>query len=96
MRMVQEGVAGPADIDTAMKTGYGHPMGPLALTDLVGLDVRLSISAALYEELGTDTFRAPRILKKLVAAGDVGKKVGRGFYIWEDGKIVGENPLLRR
>jgi len=96
MRMVQEGVASPADIDTAMKTGYGHPMGPLALTDLVGLDVRLSISAALYEELGTDTFRAPRILKKLVAAGDVGKKVGRGFYIWEDGKIVGENPLLKR
>ncbi|MCP4501362.1 MAG: 3-hydroxyacyl-CoA dehydrogenase family protein [Deltaproteobacteria bacterium] len=96
MRMVQEGVASPTDIDAAMNLGYGHPMGPLALTDLVGLDVRMHISRSLFEELGTDGFRPPRIMKKLVAAGDVGRKVGRGFYIWEDGKIVGENPLLSR
>ncbi len=93
MRMVEEGVASPADIDTAMKLGYGHPMGPLALSDLVGLDVRMHITQALHEEIGTDGFRVPRIMRRLVRAGAVGKKVGRGFYLWEDGKIAGVNPL---
>jgi 3-hydroxybutyryl-CoA dehydrogenase len=91
MRMLEEGVASAADIDTAMKLGYGHPMGPLALSDLVGLDVRLSICEALYAELGTDGFRAPRIMKRLVRQGALGKKTGRGFYIWQNGEIVGEN-----
>jgi 3-hydroxybutyryl-CoA dehydrogenase len=91
MRMLEEGVASAADIDTAMKLGYGHPMGPLALSDLVGLDVRLAICDALHEELGTDGFRAPRIMKRLVRQGALGKKTGRGFYVWQDGKIVGEN-----
>ena len=93
MRMVEEGVASPQDIDTAMKLGYGHPMGPLALSDLVGLDVRMHITQSLFEEIGSDGFRVPRIMRRLVRAGDVGKKVGRGFYLWEDGKIVGMNPL---
>ncbi len=94
MRMAEEGVASPTDIDTAMKLGYGHPMGPLALSDLVGLDVRMHITAFLYEEIGSDAFRAPRILRKLVRAGHIGKKCGRGFYIWKDGKIEGPNPLV--
>jgi 3-hydroxybutyryl-CoA dehydrogenase len=94
MRMVEEGVASPADIDTAMKLGYGHPMGPLALSDLVGLDVRMHISSFLFEEIGSDAFRAPRILRKLVRAGHIGKKCGRGFYLWKDGKIEGPNPLI--
>lgn len=80
MRMVEEGVASPADIDTAMRLGYRHPVGPLELSDLVGLDVRLAITTYLHEKLGTDTFRPPEILKRLVAEGRVGKKVGKGFY----------------
>lgn len=96
MRMVEEQVASPADIDTAMKLGYGHPMGPLALSDLVGLDVRFHITSALHEEIGTDGFRPPRILRKLVRAGHFGKKTGSGFYIWEDGKPIRPNPLAWR
>ena len=96
MRMLEEGVASAADIDAAMRLGYGHPMGPLALSDLVGLDVRLNISEGLFAELGTDGFRPPRIMKRLVQLGHTGKKSGRGFYLWENGEIVGENPAARR
>ncbi len=96
MRMLEEGVASASDIDAAMKLGYGHPMGPLALSDLVGLDVRLNISEGLFAELGTDGFRPPRIMKRLVQLGHTGKKSGRGFYLWQDGAIVGENPAARR
>jgi len=96
MRMLDEGVASAADIDQAMKLGYGHPMGPLALSDLVGLDVRLNITDGLFAELGSDGFRAPRLLKRLVKLGHTGKKSGRGFYIWENGEIVGENPAAAR
>lgn len=80
MRMVEQGVASAADIDTAMELGYRHPMGPLRLTDLVGLDVRLAISTYLHQELGGEQFRPPLILKKMVAAGKLGKKSGEGFY----------------
>lgn len=96
MRMFEEGVASAADIDAAMKLGYGHPMGPLALSDLVGLDVRCAISEGLFAELGTDGFRPPRIVKRLVKLGHLGKKSGRGFYLWDNGEIVGENPAARR
>lgn len=96
MRMLEEGVASAGDIDQAMKLGYGHPMGPLALSDLVGLDVRCAISEGLFAELGTDGFRPPRLLKRLVKLGHLGKKSGRGFYVWENGEIVGENPATRR
>jgi len=86
MRMVEQGVASPADIDTAMKLGYGHPMGPLELTDLVGLDVRLGIADYLATAIGP-TFTAPAILRNKVAAGHLGKKSGEGFYRWgPDGK----------
>lgn len=87
MRMLEQGVASAADIDTAMKLGYGHPMGPLELTDLVGLDVRLSIAEYLASELGAH-FRPPEILRARVAAGKLGKKTGEGFYRWQDGKKV--------
>jgi 3-hydroxybutyryl-CoA dehydrogenase len=80
IRMVEEGVASAADIDRAMKLGYGHPMGPLELGDLVGLDVRLSIAEYLYRELGSPTFRPPQLLKKMVRAGKLGKKTKEGFY----------------
>ena len=70
------------DIDKAMTLGYRHPMGPLRLTDLVGLDVRLAIAEYLHEQLGSEAFRPPAILRELVAAGRLGQKSGRGFYDW--------------
>ncbi len=89
MRMVDQGVASPRAIDTAMRHTYNHPMGPLELTDHVGLDVRLDILEYLREELG-ERFRPPQVLKRKVAAGHLGKKTGRGFYEWEDGEPVNE------
>jgi 3-hydroxybutyryl-CoA dehydrogenase len=84
MRMLEEGVAGAKDIDTAMELGYNHPMGPLRLTDLVGLDVRLHIAEYLHAKLGAERFRPPDILRRMVAAGRLGRKSGEGFYKWED------------
>ena len=80
IRMLEEGVATAAEIDKAMELGYGHPMGPLKLTDLVGLDVRLAIGAYLHAELGADQFRPPQLLKQMVRAGKLGRKTGEGFY----------------
>ena len=80
VRMLEEGVASAEDIDRAMELGYGYPMGPLKLGDLVGLDVRLAIAEYLYAELGSPTFRPPQLLKKMVRAGKLGKKSGEGFY----------------
>jgi 3-hydroxybutyryl-CoA dehydrogenase len=82
MRMVEQGVASAHDIDTAMELGYNHPMGPLKLTDLVGLDVRLNIAEYLYNELGSETFRPPELLRRMVSEGKLGKKTGEGFYDW--------------
>jgi 3-hydroxybutyryl-CoA dehydrogenase len=82
MRMVEQGVASAADIDTAMELGYRHPMGPLKLTDLVGLDVRLAIARYLHGELESEAFRPPAILERMVKEGRLGKKAGRGFYEW--------------
>jgi 3-hydroxybutyryl-CoA dehydrogenase len=84
MRMVEEGVATAADIDRAMELGYRHPMGPLKLTDMVGLDVRLDIARYLHDKLGADHYRPPRILEQMVDAGHLGRKSGRGFYDWSD------------
>ncbi|QLG63919.1 3-hydroxyacyl-CoA dehydrogenase family protein [Halorarum salinum] len=87
MRMVEAGVADAADIDAAMELGYRHPMGPLELTDVVGLDVRLDVLEYLREELG-ERFRPPQVLKRKVRAGKLGRKTGEGFYVWEDGEAV--------
>jgi 3-hydroxybutyryl-CoA dehydrogenase len=84
IRMVEEGVASAEDIDKAMELGYRHPMGPLRLTDLVGLDVRLGIAEYLHETLGSEAFRPPELLKRMVATGKLGKKSGMGFYDWSD------------
>jgi 3-hydroxybutyryl-CoA dehydrogenase len=88
MRMLEQGVASAKDIDTAMELGYNHPMGPLRLTDLVGLDVRLSIAEYLHRTLGTENFRPPEILRRMVAAGRLGKKSGAGFYDWNEEEQV--------
>ena len=82
IRMVEAGVASAEDIDKAMVLGYRHPMGPLRLTDLVGLDVRLGIARYLHESLGSEAFRPPRLLERMVDEGRLGRKSGRGFYEW--------------
>jgi len=83
MRMVEEGVASAADIDRAMELGYGHRMGPLKTSDLVGLDVRLAIAETLAAGLDDRRFSPPAILRRLVREGKTGKKAGEGFYRWE-------------
>jgi 3-hydroxybutyryl-CoA dehydrogenase len=82
MRMLEEGVASPEDIDRAMELGYNHPMGPLKLTDLVGLDVRLAIAEYLFQALDDRRFEPPQILRDKVARGELGQKSGKGFYNW--------------
>ncbi|HXM36496.1 MAG TPA: 3-hydroxyacyl-CoA dehydrogenase family protein [Pyrinomonadaceae bacterium] len=84
MRMFEQGVASALDIDKAMELGYNHPMGPLKLPDLVGLDVRLNIAEYLHRELGSETFRPPEVLRRLVSEGKLGKKTGEGFYSWNN------------
>ena len=83
MRMLEEGVASAADIDTAMVLGYRHPTGPLHTTDLVGLDVRLDIANYLHSTLG-ERFAPPRVLRDKVANGELGRKTGEGFFSWND------------
>jgi 3-hydroxybutyryl-CoA dehydrogenase len=87
IRMVEQGVARPADIDRAMSLGYRHPMGPLMLGDLVGLDVRLGIAEHLASVYG-ERFEPPALLRSMVADGHLGKKSGRGFYDWTSGSAV--------
>jgi 3-hydroxybutyryl-CoA dehydrogenase len=82
MRMVEQQVATPQDIDQAMELGYGHPMGPLRVSDLVGLDVRLAIAEYLFRELKQPHYEPPAILREKVRAGELGQKTGKGFYQW--------------
>ena len=82
IRMVESGVASPEDIDVGMSLGYKHPLGPLRLTDLVGLDVRLGIAEHLAATLGP-RFEPPALLRRMVAEGKLGKKTGQGFYRWD-------------
>lgn len=91
MRMLEQGVASAPDIDKAMELGYNHPVGPLKLTDLVGLDVRLNIAEYLHRTLRSEAFRPPDVLRQMVEEGKLGKKSGEGFYNWKD-----ENEDARR
>jgi len=83
IRMLEEGVASAEDIDAAMVLGYKFPVGPLRLTDIVGLDVRLGIAEYLHSRLG-ERFAPPQLLRDKVAAGELGRKTGRGFFTWND------------
>jgi 3-hydroxybutyryl-CoA dehydrogenase len=95
MRMLESNITNVLDIDTAMKLGYGHPMGPLMLSDWVGLDVRLAISENLYRGLDSAVFTPPDILRRMVRAGFLGKKSGTGFYEWEGVRHLGvSQPML--
>ena len=84
IRMLSEGVASASDIDTAMKLGYKHPMGPLELSDLVGLDVRRDILNSLAESFDDDSYRPHPLLDKLVSEGSLGRKTKKGIYIWDE------------
>jgi 3-hydroxybutyryl-CoA dehydrogenase len=84
MRMLEQGVASAADIDKAMELGYNHPMGPLKLTDHVGLDVRLAIAEYLHRTLHEPQYQPPQILRDKVNRGELGRKTGKGFYSWSD------------
>jgi 3-hydroxybutyryl-CoA dehydrogenase len=93
MQLVSSGVATPDAVDVAMRLGYNHPMGPLELADLVGLDARLNNLNAIYPALDDDRYRPPQILVDLVSAGHLGRKSGRGFYLYgADGRKAGVAP----
>ena len=83
MYAVMEGVASPADVDTSMKFGAGHPMGPLALADMIGLDICLKIMETLYKEFGDPKYRPCPLLVKMVRAGKLGQKSGEGFFVYK-------------
>jgi len=91
IKMLADGVASAKDIDTAMVLGYKHPMGPLALTDLVGLDVRRDILLNLKESFGDDSYTPHPLLEKLVSEGRLGKKSGKGIYDWSSGSAEETN-----
>jgi 3-hydroxybutyryl-CoA dehydrogenase len=91
---LQEGIGTPEDIDTGARLGLNHPMGPLELADLIGLDTLLFIAEVLHREIGDDKYRPATLLRNLVAAGWLGKKSGRGFYVYEKGQKTG--PSMRR
>lgn len=93
IRMLETGVAGPSAIDRAMELGYNHPMGPIELTDVVGLDVRLDVLEYLRAEIG-ERFRPPQLLRQKVRAGKLGRKSGEGFYVWDEGEVVGVSADL--
>ena len=93
MRLVEERVASADDVDKAMRLGYRHPMGPLELADLVGLDARLNNVRSMFEQVGNEQYRPPAILEQLVADGHLGRKTGRGFYRYgDDGTNLGPAP----
>ena len=89
IRLVEAGVAAPADIDRAIKTGLGYPMGPLELLDLVGLDTHLLVTEALYASTRDPRAAVPALVKRMIAAGHLGRKAGQGFYAYQGGAMFG-------
>ena len=82
VKLVESGVVSPEDLDTACRLGFGHAMGPLATTDLTGVDVLMNAAMNIYTETADEKFFPPELLRRMVAAGDLGRKSGRGFYTY--------------
>jgi 3-hydroxybutyryl-CoA dehydrogenase len=93
IRCAEQRLATVEDIDTGMKLGCGHPMGPLHLSDFIGLDTMQNVAEVLFDAFGEPRFKAPALLRQLVAAGRLGRKTGSGFYRWEGEKRLEALPL---
>ena len=96
VQILDEGVGTVEDVDNGMKLGCNHPMGPLELADMIGLDILLEVMQVFYEDLGDTKYRPAHLLRKMVTAHYRGRKTGSGFYLYEDGKKLAVNPVLTR
>jgi len=95
VQIVDEGIGSVEDVDAGMKFGCNHPMGPLELADMAGVDILLAVMEVLYKELGDSKYRPAPLLRKMVRAGFCGKKAGAGFYLYDEkGERIGPNPVL--
>ena len=94
VQVLDEDIGTVEDVDEGMMRGCNHPMGPLALADMIGLDILLEVMETFYLDLGDTKYRPAHLLKKMVAAGYLGRKSGAGFYVYDHGKKVGVNPVL--
>ena len=96
VEILDEDIGTVEDVDEGMKLGCNHPMGPLELADMIGLDILLQVMQVFYEDLGDTKYRPSHLLRKMVTAGYLGRKSGAGFYLYENGKSMGVNPVLTR
>lgn len=96
VEILDEDIGSVEDVDNGMKLGCNHPMGPLELADMIGLDILLQVMQVFYEDLGDTKYRPAHLLRKMVTAGYLGRKSGAGFYLYENGKTMGVNPVLTR
>ena len=96
VEILDEDIGTVEDVDEGMKLGCNHPMGPLELADMIGLDILLQVMQVFYEDLGDTKYRPSHLLRKMVTAGYLGRKSGAGFYLYENGTSMGVNPVLTR
>ena len=94
VQVLDEDIGTVEDVDEGMLRGCNHPMGPLALADMIGLDILLEVMETFYIDLGDTKYRPAHLLRKMVSAGYLGRKSGAGFYVYQEGKKVGVNPVL--
>lgn len=96
VQILDEGVGTVEDVDEGMRLGCNHPMGPLELADMIGLDILLQVMQVFYEDLGDTKYRPAHLLRKMVTSRYLGRKTGAGFYLYENGKKIGVNHVLTR
>ena len=94
VQVLDEDIGSVEDVDEGMMRGCNHPMGPLALADMIGLDILLEVMETFYLDLGDTKYRPSHLLRKMVAAGYLGRKSGAGFYLYDEGKKIGVNPIF--
>ena len=94
VQVLDEDIGTVEDVDEGMMRGCNHPMGPLALADMIGLDILLEVMETFYLDLGDTKYRPAHLLRKMVSAGYLGRKSGAGFYVYDEGKKIGVNPVL--